>query len=79
MTKRKFSKGDWVQSTRVKHQGAFTGQIIDVWPGGEYVVRDAERRRWLRKEDELSPAKPKAANDNEQAANERACMQHWRL
>jgi hypothetical protein len=79
MAKPKFSKGDWVQSTRVKHQPAFAGQVIEVLDGGEYVVRDAERRRWLRKEDELSPAKPKAANDNEQALDNRARMQHWRL
>lgn len=73
----KFSKGDWVESTRVKQKGKFVGQVIDQIDG-DYVIRDAERRKWLRKEEELSPAKPKAHNDNERA-DQRARYQHWRL
>ncbi|WFU52253.1 hypothetical protein QA639_21330 [Bradyrhizobium pachyrhizi] len=74
----KFEKDDWVRSVRVGSKGSFVGQIKDVLDGGEYVVRDDDRKRWLRKEDELSPAQPKADNDNEQA-DQRARMQHWRL
>jgi hypothetical protein len=78
MAKAKFSKGDWVQSARVKHQPAFVGQVIETLDGGEYVLRDAERNKWLRKEGELSPAQPKADNDNERA-DQRARFNHWRL
>jgi hypothetical protein len=78
MAKPKFSKGDWIQSAKVKHQPAFVGEVIDVLDGGGYVIRDAERRRWLRQEGELSPAKTKADNDNEKA-DQRARFNHWRL
>lgn len=73
----KFKKGDWVESARVGSKGKFVGEVIGT-SQGEYVIRDADRVKWLRKEDELSPAKPKAANDNERA-DQRARMQHWRL
>lgn len=73
----KFRKGDWVESARVKHKGKFVGQVIDTIDG-EYIIRDAERAKWLRKEEDLSPAKAKADNDNERA-DQRARFQHWRL
>ena len=47
-----FKRKDWVRS---KGKIPFVGQITDVLPGGEYVIRDAERKKWLRKEDELEP------------------------
>lgn len=58
--KLKFKKGDWVRSVRRGSKGAFIGEIIDT-SEGEYVVRDVERRRWLRTEAELSPAHKKEA------------------
>jgi hypothetical protein len=56
----KFKDKDWVRSTRVGSKGSFIGQIIDI-SKGEYIVRDAERRRWLRKEGELELAHKKDA------------------
>ncbi|UPT95429.1 hypothetical protein J4G48_0040455 [Bradyrhizobium barranii subsp. apii] len=52
----KFKKGDWVHSVRVGSKGQFVGEVVDI-SEGEYVVRDGERKRWLRAEGELSPAK----------------------
>jgi hypothetical protein len=49
----KFAKGNWVQSAPVGSKGAFVGEVCEVLGGREYVVRDAERRRWLRHEREL--------------------------
>lgn len=74
----KFEKGDWVESARVGSKGSFVGQVKEVLGGGEYVVRDSARVKWLRGESELSPAKPKADNDNERA-DHRASLNHWRL
>ncbi|MEY9247583.1 hypothetical protein [Bradyrhizobium elkanii] len=74
----KFEKDDWVRSARVGAKGSFVGQVKEVLDGDEYVVRDDDRRRWLRKGSELTAAKPQADNDNEQA-DQRARMQHWRL
>lgn len=73
----KFKKGDWVESARVGTKGKFVGEVIGT-SEGEYIVRDADRVKWLRKEDELSPASSPvvaaaAADDI------RARMQHWRL
>jgi hypothetical protein len=58
----KFRKGDWVKSARRGPRGSFVGRIVDTIDG-EYIVRDAERRRWLRTESELSaaPSKKEAA------------------
>ena len=56
----KFRKGEWVQSARFGSKGPFVGQIVD-FSQGDYIVRDVERRRWLRKEGELSPAAKKEA------------------
>jgi hypothetical protein len=55
----KFAKGNWVQSARVGSKGSFVGEIREVLDGSEYVVRDTERRRWLRHESELTRARPK--------------------
>ena len=49
----KFKKGDWVTSVRRGSKGSFVGEIIDIC-GDEYVIRDAEKLRWLRKPAELS-------------------------
>ncbi|MCK1543326.1 hypothetical protein IVB12_15530 [Bradyrhizobium sp. 179] len=48
----KFKIGDWVRSVPVNYKGSFNGQIVDTI-NGDYVVRDAEKRRWLRSADEL--------------------------
>jgi hypothetical protein len=48
--------GDWVRSVRVCRKDEFTGQIVDTLKGA-YVVRDAEKRRWLREASELTPIK----------------------
>jgi hypothetical protein len=56
----KFKKGDWVRSARVGSKGPFVGEVIDT-SQGEYILRDADRNRWLRKESELSPAARKEA------------------
>jgi hypothetical protein len=49
----KFKKGDWVRSARVGSKGPFNAEIIAI-SQGEYILRDADRNRWLRKESELS-------------------------
>jgi hypothetical protein len=54
----RFEIGDWVESDPVNRKGKFVGQIVDTI-NGDYVVRDAERRKWLRKFRELKPAKAK--------------------
>lgn len=74
----KFEKDDWVRSARVGAKGSFVGQVKEVLDGDEYVVRDDDRKRWLRKGSELTKANPKADNNNERA-DQRARMQHWRL
>jgi hypothetical protein len=56
----KFKLKDWVASAPVKRKGKFVGQVIDIIDG-DYVVRDAERRKWLRTEAELSVASKEAA------------------
>jgi hypothetical protein len=56
----KFKKGDWVRSARVGSKSSFNAEVIEIWQG-EYILRDADRNRWLRKESELSPAERKAA------------------
>jgi hypothetical protein len=48
----RFKIKDWVRSVPVNHKGSFNGQIIDKI-GNEFVVRDAEKRKWLRTADEL--------------------------
>jgi hypothetical protein len=52
-----FKVGDWVRSARVGSKGSFVGQIVDRLDG-DFILRDIERRKWLRKADELSIAKP---------------------
>ncbi|MCA1379442.1 hypothetical protein I6F34_01230 [Bradyrhizobium sp. BRP05] len=58
---KKFKKGDWVHSARKGSKPAFVGEVREVLGGGEYVIRDTERRRWLRHESELTPAARKEA------------------
>ena len=52
-----FKVGDWVRSARVGSKGPFVGQIVSRLDG-DYILRDIERKKWLRKADELSIAKP---------------------
>jgi len=52
-----FKVGDWVRSARVGSKGSFVGQVVDRLDG-DFILRDIERRKWLRKADELSIAKP---------------------
>lgn len=54
MTSTHIPIGTWVRSVTVGKAPAFVGEIIDRIDG-EYIVRDAERRRWLRLECELEP------------------------
>jgi len=56
----KFKKGDWVHSVRVGSKGQFVGEVIG-FSDDEYIIRDAEKRRWLRSEGELSRAVKKEA------------------
>jgi len=52
-----FKVGDWVRSARVGSKGSFVGQIVDRLDG-DFILRDIERRKWLRKADELSKVEP---------------------
>lgn len=58
----KFKDKDWVRSARVGSKGSFVGQIVGT-SQGDYIVRDADRKRWLRAESELTlaPKQEKAA------------------
>ncbi|WP_396604861.1 hypothetical protein ACFLEY_22340 [Bradyrhizobium sp. YCK136] len=56
----KYAKGEWVQSARVGNAPKFVGQVMG-HSQGQYIIRDADRVRWLRFEEELSPAPKKAA------------------
>lgn len=51
----RFKIGDWVRSLPFRNKGAFVGQIVDTI-GRDYVIRDAEKRKWLRTAEELRPA-----------------------
>lgn len=59
----KYQIGQWVRSARVGSKGSFVGKIVSskkyVVHEGEYIVEDAEKRKWLRHQDELSPAADK--------------------
>jgi hypothetical protein len=61
----KFKHKDWVRSARVGSKGSFVGQIVGTTKQGdqplEYIVRDADRVKWLRKEAELELASKKEA------------------
>ena len=48
-----FKKGDCVRSARVGSKGPFNAEVVEIWQR-EYILRDADRNRWLRKESELS-------------------------
>jgi hypothetical protein len=54
----RFEIGDWVESEAVNHKGKFVGQVVDIM-NAQYVIRDAERRKWLRQSRELKHAKAK--------------------
>jgi hypothetical protein len=45
--------GDWVRSVRVGRKEEFNGEIVEIL-SGLFVVRDAEKRRWLREASELT-------------------------
>jgi hypothetical protein len=48
----KLKIGDWVRSVPIKYKGEFNGQIVDRI-GNEWIVRDAQKRKWLRTTEEL--------------------------
>lgn len=50
-----FKVGDWVRSKKVGAHPPFVGQIKEKL-GDDFVLRDDERRRWLRTAAELQPA-----------------------
>jgi hypothetical protein len=56
----RFKIGDWVRSLPFRNKGSFVGQIVDTI-GRDYVVRDAEKRKWLRTAEELRIAEKEPA------------------
>lgn len=58
MTDTTFEIGDWARSKKVGSKKSFVGQITEKL-GDDFILRDAERRRWLRTHAELVPAKAK--------------------
>jgi hypothetical protein len=56
----KFKIKSWVRSARYKSKGPFVGQIIGT-SKGEYIIRDADRVKWLRTEDQLTLVEEKDA------------------
>jgi hypothetical protein len=48
-----FKIGDWVRSARVGSKGPFVAQIVEK-SGADFIIKDIERRRWLRTCEELS-------------------------
>ncbi|WP_156928819.1 MULTISPECIES: hypothetical protein [unclassified Bradyrhizobium] len=54
----KFKDKDWVKSARVGSKGSFVGQIVGT-SQGESIVRDEDRKKWLRAESELEHAEKK--------------------
>jgi hypothetical protein len=56
----KFKVKQWVRSARYREKGSFVGQIIGT-SKGEYIIRDADRVKWLRTEDQLELAEQKNA------------------
>jgi hypothetical protein len=57
---RKFKDKDWVRSARYREKAAFVGQIVGM-SRGEYIVRDGDRVKWLRTEDQLEAVEKKEA------------------
>ena len=51
----RYEVGEWVKSVRVNGKASFVGQIIAL-VGEDYILRDHERRKWLRRNSELQPA-----------------------
>jgi hypothetical protein len=56
----KFKDKDWVRSVRYREKGSFVGQIVGM-SRGEYIVRDGDRVKWLRTEDQLTLVEEKDA------------------
>jgi hypothetical protein len=56
----KFKEKDWVRSARYREKAAFVGQIVGM-SRGEYIIRDGDRVKWLRTEDQLTLAEEKDA------------------
>jgi hypothetical protein len=56
----KFKVKQWVRSARYKEKGSFVGQIVGT-SKGEYIVRDGDRVKWLRTEDQLTLVEAKEA------------------
>lgn len=56
----KFKEKDWVRSARYRSKGSFVGQIVGM-SRGEYIVRDGDRVKWLRTEDQLTLVEEKDA------------------
>lgn len=55
MTSPQYEIGTWVRSIPVGIRAGFVGEIVDIL-NDSYVIRDAEKRRWLRTTGELEPA-----------------------
>lgn len=49
-----------MRSARYREKGSFVGQIIG-FSQGEYIIRDADRVKWLRTEDQLTLVEEKKA------------------
>jgi hypothetical protein len=56
----KFKIKQWVRSDRYKTKASFVGQIVGT-SKGEYIVRDGDRVKWLRTEDQLTLVEEKKA------------------
>jgi hypothetical protein len=56
----KFKIKAWVRSAPYRSKGSFVGQIIGT-SQGEYIIRDADRVKWLRTEDQLTLVEEKDA------------------
>lgn len=50
----KYEIGQWVRSRQVGSKEPFVGHVAQRFSDGTYVIRDAERRRWLRGDEDLS-------------------------
>ncbi|WP_316207457.1 hypothetical protein [Bradyrhizobium sp. SZCCHNR3118] len=51
----KYKVSDWVKSAPVGSKGEFVGQVTGYTKTG-YIVRDPERNRWSRTDEQLQPA-----------------------
>ena len=53
MTTQQYQIGQWVRSIPVGKAPAFVGEIVVAGQG--YIIRDAQKRRWFRLQEELEP------------------------